>query len=241
MASQRDHYEVLGVPRTASQDEIKAAFRRLAAQHHPDRNPDDPKAATRFKEINAAYQVLSDPQRRAMYDRFGHRAEDPGSPFATGGPFAGGVVDFSEIAIDGILGDLLGVFGVGKGDRGDIKRELEITFEEAAAGVTKTMTYQRIVSCGDCRGSGSAPGAAPDTCSACNGRGRVRFQQGILPIAVERVCQRCKGKGTVVTNACPGCKGSGLITQENTIEVTIPAGVEHGATRVVSGAGNRPR
>ena len=115
-----DPYEVLGVPRGASAEEIKAAFRKLAAKHHPDRNAGDPHAATRFKELNAAYQVLSDPQRRAMYDRFGHRAEDAGSPFGAGGPFAGGVVDFSEIAIDGILGDLLGVFGVGKGDRGDL-------------------------------------------------------------------------------------------------------------------------
>jgi molecular chaperone DnaJ len=239
--STRDHYEVLGVSKAASPEEIKAAFRKLASQHHPDKNPDDPRAGVRFKEINAAYQVLSDPQRRAMYDRFGHRAEEPGSPFASSGPFAGGVVDFSEIAIDGILGDLLGVFGVGRGDKGDLKRELEVTFEEAAFGTTKTMRYDRIVSCGDCRGSGSAPGSAPETCSACNGRGRVRFQQGILPIAVERVCQRCKGRGTTVTTPCTTCKGSGLVTQENTIEVTIPAGVEHGATRVVSGAGNRPR
>lgn len=239
--SQRDHYEVLGVSRSATADELKAAFRKLAAQHHPDKNPDDPRAHVRFKEINASYQVLSDPQRRQMYDRFGHRAEEPGSPFASNGPFAGGVVDFSEIAIDGILGDLLGVFGVGRGDKGDLKRELEVTFEEAAFGATKTLKYDRIIACGDCRGSGSAPGSKPDTCSACNGRGRVRFQQGILPIAVERVCQHCKGRGTVVTKACGGCKGSGLITSPNTIEVTIPPGTEHGASRVVTGAGNRPR
>jgi molecular chaperone DnaJ len=237
----RDHYETLGVPKSAGADDIKAAFRKLAAQTHPDRNPSDPKAAQRFKEINAAYQVLSDPQRRAMYDRFGHRAEEPGSPFGSSGPFAGGVVDFSEIAIDGILGDLLGVFGVGKGDRGDLKRELSVTFEEAAFGATKTMRYDRVVSCGDCRGSGSAKGSTADTCSVCNGRGRVRFQQGILPIAVERVCQNCKGRGSVVTHPCATCKGSGLVTTENTIEVTLPAGVEHGATRVVSGGGNRPR
>lgn len=239
--SQRDHYEVLGVTKNATQEEIKAAFRKLAAQHHPDRNPDDPKASTRFKELNAAYQVVGDPQRRQMYDRFGHRAEEPGSPFGSGGPFAGGVVDFSEIAIDGILGDLLGVFGVGRGDRGDLKRELEITFEEAAFGCTKTMRYDRVVSCSDCRGSGSSPGSSAETCSACNGRGRVRFQQGILPIAVERVCQRCKGRGSVVTDPCNTCKGAGLVKSENTIEVTIPPGVEHGATRVVNGAGNRPR
>ncbi|MBS2018721.1 MAG: molecular chaperone DnaJ [Deltaproteobacteria bacterium] len=239
--SSRDHYETLGVSKNATPEEIKAAFRKLAAQHHPDKNPDDPKAAVRFKELNAAYQVLSDPQRRSMYDRFGHRAEEPGSPFSASGPFAGGVVDFSEIAVDGFLGDLLGVFGVGRGDKGDITRTLEITFEEAAFGTTKSMKYDRIVSCTDCRGNGSAPGSSPETCSACNGRGRVRFQQGILPIAVERACQRCKGRGKVVVNACGTCKGSGLTSNPNEIEVTIPPGVEHGATRVVSGAGNRPR
>ena len=241
MTEQRDHYETLGVPKTASPDEIKAAFRKLAAQHHPDRNPDDPNAALRFKEINAAYQVLSDPQRRAVYDRFGHRAEAPGSPFGAGGPFAGGVVDFSEIAFDGILGDLLGVFGVGKGDRGDIKRQLEVSFEEAAFGGTKTMRYDRVVSCDDCRGSGSARGSQPATCRECSGRGRVRIQQGLLPIAVERVCPTCKGRGAVVTIPCGGCKGSGLVSSENTIEITLPPGVEHGASRVVTGAGNRPR
>src|SRR5215472_16359011 len=141
-SGQRDHYEVLGVGRAASQDEIKAAFRRLAAQHHPDKNPTDPRAAARFKEINASYQVLSDPQRRAMYDRFGHHAESPGSPFASGGPFAGGVVDIADLNFDGILGDLLGVFGVGRGDKGDIKRELEIDFVEAAFGCDKEMRYE---------------------------------------------------------------------------------------------------
>ena len=239
--AERDHYETLGLSKGASPEEIKAAFRKQASIHHPDRNPDDPKAGMRFKELNAAYQVLSDPQRRAMYDRFGHRAEESGSPFASSGPFAGGIVDFSDIAVDGILGDLLGVFGVGRGDKGHLKRELEITFEEAAFGTTKSMRYARIISCVDCHGTGSAPGYKPDTCSACNGRGRVRFQQGLLPIAVDRVCQRCKGRGTVVVNPCATCKGSALVTQDNEIEITIPPGVEHGATRVVNGAGNRPR
>jgi molecular chaperone DnaJ len=238
---QRDHYEVLGVSRGASADEIKAAFRRLAQQHHPDKNPNDPHASIRFKEINASYQVLSDPQRRAMYDRFGHRAEDPGSPFGASGPFGGGVVDISDIAFDGILGDLLGVFGVGRGDKGDLKRELELTFEEAAFGCEKEMRYERVVSCGDCRGTGSAPGSVPETCGACNGRGRVRFQQGLFPIAVERTCSKCRGSGRLVKNACTTCRGAALITATNKLEVTIPAGVEHGATRVVQGAGNRPR
>jgi molecular chaperone DnaJ len=238
---ERDHYEVLGITRTATHEEIKIAFRRLASTHHPDKNPDDPRAAVRFKEINASYQVLSDPQRRAMYDRFGHRAEEPGSPFGQGGPFAGGVVDISDIAFDGILGDLLGVFGVGKGDKGDIKRELEIGFEEAAFGCEKQMRYERVTPCGDCRGTGSAPGSVPDACGACNGRGRVRFQQGILPIAVERVCSRCRGTGHIVKDPCKTCRGSALVTSTNTLAVTIPQGVESGTTRLVAGAGNKPR
>jgi molecular chaperone DnaJ len=238
---QRDHYEVLGIARAATPDEIKGAFRKLAQQHHPDKNPDDPQATIRFKEIAASYQVLSDPQRRAMYDRFGHGAETPGSPFSSGGPFAGGVVDIADLNFDGILGDLLGVFGVGKGDRGDIKRDLEISFEEAAFGCEKEMRYERVVACTDCRGSGSAPGTSAEQCSACMGRGRVRFQQGILPIAVERTCSRCKGTGKIVTNPCGLCKGSALVSSANTLSVTLPAGVEAGATKLVTGAGNRPR
>lgn len=237
----RDHYEVLGIPRSASSDEIKAAFRKLAAQHHPDRNSGDAQSAERFKEINGAYQTLSDPQRRAVYDRFGHRGEAPGSPFGAGGPFAGGVVDFSDIAIDGILGDLLGVFGVGRGDKGDIQRDLTLTFEEAAFGCEKELTYDRVTPCGDCSGTGSAPGSKPDTCSACNGRGRVRFQQGIIPIAVERFCSRCRGSGKVVTVPCTTCNGAALAKSTSTLKVTLPEGVEDGATKLVSGAGNRPR
>src|SRR5580704_14863038 len=221
----RDHYEVLGVHRQATAEELKIAFRRLASQHHPDRNPNDPHAAFRFKEINASYQVLSDPQRRAMYDRFGHRAEEPGSPFGSGGPFAGGVVDISDIAFDGILGDLLGVFGVGKGDKGDIKRDLEVTFEEAAFGCEKVMHYDRVIACTDCQGSGAAEGTTPEPCGACNGRGRVRFQQGILPIAVERSCARCRGTGRTVRHACTSCRASGLVTANETLRVTLPTGV----------------
>jgi molecular chaperone DnaJ len=240
-ANARDHYEVLGVDRNASPDEIKAAFRKLAILHHPDRNPDDPQAALRFKEINGSYQVLSDPQRRAMYDRFGHGAEGAGSPFATGGPFAGGVVDIGELNFDGILGDLLGVFGVGRGDKGDIKRELEVSFEEAAFGCEKEARYERVVACGECRATGSAPGSVPETCSACMGRGRVRYQQGILPIAVERPCSRCKGSGRIVHDPCVACKGSALVVATNALTVTVPPGVEPGATRLVTGAGSRPR
>ena len=237
----RDHYAVLGVSRQASAEEIKAAFRKLASLHHPDKNQGDPMAAARFKELNSSYQVLCDPQRRAMYDRFGHRAEESGSPFSSSGPFAGGVVDISEIAVDGILGDLLGVFGVGRGDKGDIKRDLAISFEEAAFGCEKQLTYERIITCTDCRGTASAPGSIPENCAGCMGKGRVRFQQGILPIAVERTCSRCKGTGKIIVNPCATCKGSGLITSPNKLMVTIPPGVEHDQTRMVSGVGNRPR
>jgi molecular chaperone DnaJ len=238
---QRDHYEVLGVRRDATPEEIKSAFRKLAAQCHPDRNQEDPSAHERFKEINLANQVLSDPNRRSMYDRFGHRAEEPGSPFGGSGPFSGGFVDIGDIAIDGILGDLLGVFGVGRGDKGELKRELELTFEEAAFGCEKLMRYERIVACSDCRGSGAATGTISETCTACSGRGRVRFQQGIFPIAVERTCSRCRGTGRTVRHACPSCRGSGLVTATDSLRISIPAGVEHGATRLVGGGGNKPR
>jgi len=159
-SAKRDYYEVLGVDRNCSPEELKAAFRKLAQQHHPDKNPNDPKAAERFKEINQAYQVLSDPGRRQMYDRMGHRAEEPGSPFGPGGPFAGGVVDISDIAFDGILGDLLGVFGVGRGDRGDIKRSIEIDLEEAAEAAAPPAAFPIAVppaavavACGSSRAS----------------------------------------------------------------------------------------
>lgn len=238
---QRDHYETLGVSRGATAEELKAAFRKLASQYHPDKNPGDASAVTRFKEINEAYQVLSDPQRRSMYDRFGSRAEEPGSPFGPGGPFAGGVVDFSEIAVDGLLGDLLGVFGVGKGDKGDIKKELDLSFEEAAFGCQKELRYERKVVCDTCRGGGAAPGSTPDTCPACSGRGRVRFQQGLLPLVVERICSRCHGTGKVVRDPCGPCRGTGLRTVENTVSVAVPPGVESGALKAVAGGGNKPR
>ena len=237
----RDHYDVLGVRRDAPPEEIKSAFKRLASLNHPDRNQDDPAAHERFKEVALAYQVLSDPNRRGMYDRFGHRAEAPGSPFGSSGPFPGGFVDISDIAIDGILGDLLGVFGVGRGDKGDIKRELELTFEEAAFGCEKSLRYDRVVSCADCTGTGAATGTTPESCSACNGRGRVRFQQGIFPIAVERTCSRCRGTGRTVKTPCAGCRGSGLMSASESVKVTIPAGVDAGATKLVTGAGNKPR
>jgi molecular chaperone DnaJ len=231
----RDPYEVLGVERSATQDEVKSAFRRLAAQHHPDRNPGDDGAHQRFKEINAAYQILSDPQKRAAYDRLG-------PAFAGGvGPFGGAPFDINDLNLDAIFGDLLGALGFKVGDRGTLQKEVRISFDEAAFGCTKDVTYERVEPCGDCSGSGSAPGSLPERCAACGGRGRVRMQQGVLPIAIERPCSRCRGTGRLVTDPCRTCRGAGLITRQRTIEVTMPAGIENGATRLVERGGNCTR
>ena len=235
----RDPYDVLGVDRSATQEEIKSAFRKLASQHHPDKNPGDDGAQQRFKELNAAYQILSDPQKRAAFDRFG--AAGMGAPGGGGVGFGGVPFDMSDLNIDGIFGDLLGALGIKVGDRGTLQKELKITFEEAAFGCEKEVTYERVEVCGDCSGSGSAPGSTSERCGVCNGRGSVRNQQGVLPIALERPCSRCHGSGKIVLNPCKGCRGAGLVAKPRTIEVTVPAGVENGATRLVERGGNMTR
>jgi molecular chaperone DnaJ len=236
----KDPYEVLGIGRSATADEIKSAFRKHGAKHHPDKNPDDPGAAARFKEINAAYQILSDPKKRALFDRFGAAGVGGGSGGGSG-PFAGMPIDLSELHIDGLFADLLDALGIRVGERGDLRKDLEIDFGEAAFGCTKKVSYDRISRCTDCEGTGAAPGSRLETCAACNGRGRVRFQQGLLPIAVERTCSRCNGSGSVVQAPCPSCKGAGLRSVAHTVEVTIPAGIEDGATRKLEGMGNVTR
>ncbi|MCC6553474.1 MAG: molecular chaperone DnaJ [Polyangiaceae bacterium] len=236
----RDPYDVLGVGRSATQEEIKSAFRRLAAQHHPDKNPGDDGAQQRFKELNAAYQILSDPQKRAAFDRFGPVAFGGGGG-GPGGGFQGAPFDINDLNLDAIFGDLLGALGIKVGDRGTLQKEVKISFEEAAFGCTKDVTYERIEPCGDCSGTGAAPGSKPDRCAQCNGRGRVRLQQGVLPIAIERPCSRCRGTGQIVTDPCRTCRGAGLVARERTIEVSIPAGIENGATRLVERGGNSPR
>ena len=237
----RDPYEVLGLERSASEADVKAAFRKLAQKFHPDRNPDDTTAHEKFKELNAAYQLLSDPQKRAMFDRFGAAGVGGagGGGGAPGNPFD--FVDLGAMGIDGLFGDLLRNFGIRTGDRGDLRKEVSLTFEEAAFGCEKDLTYERIEACGDCRGSGSAAGSSGEICAVCSGRGRVRFQQGMLPIAVERPCNRCRGTGRIVTNPCARCQGAGLVGKPHTVTVTIPPGVEHGATRLVERGGNVPR
>jgi molecular chaperone DnaJ len=236
----RDPYDILGVDRSATQDDIKAAFRRAASQHHPDKNPGDDGAHVRFKEINAAYQILSDPQKRATFDRFG--ASAMGSAGQAGGPFGGMPFDVADLNIDGFFGDLLGALGIKVGDRGVLQKEVRVSFEEAAFGCVKEVKYERVEACAPCSGSGSAPGSTTETCSACNGRGRVRFQQGMIPIALERPCSRCHASGHIVTDPCKSCRGAGLVgNRVRTIEVTIPAGIENGATRTVERGGNVTR
>jgi len=234
----KDPYEVLGVTRDATPEEVKGAFRKLAQKHHPDRNPDDPGAAQRFKEINAAHQILSDPKKREMFDRFG--GQGFGAPGGGAGPFQGVPFDFSEINFDGLFGDLLGALGIKVGREAALQKELKLTFEEAAFGCTKELAYDRVEPCTDCHGSGSATGQ-PETCSTCKGRGRVRLQQGVLPISIERPCQACKGSGRIVTDPCKTCRGPGVVSKSRTIEVTIPPGTENGATKMVERGGNYTR
>jgi molecular chaperone DnaJ len=228
----RDPYQVLGVARAAGAAEIKAAFRKLAVQHHPDRNPDDPEAPARFKEINNAYQILSDPEKRAAYDRYGESA------FRAGGSPA----DFTDLGgIEDLFGDLLGAFGFRGGDKGTLRKTIEISFEEAARGCDKQITYERVDVCSRCNGRGGEPRTHVESCAACGGRGRVRFQQALFPIAVERPCSRCRGTGQIPSVPCTGCGGSGLSKSERRLEVQIPAGIESGSVRSVDGAGNRTR
>ncbi len=235
--SVKDPYEVLSVPRNATEAEIKSAFRRQGAKHHPDRNPDDAGASQRFKELNAAYQILSDSKKRTMYDRFG--AAGLGAARGGGaGPFGGMPIDFSEIKIDGIFGDLLDALGIKFGDRGDLQLDLEIDFNEAAFGCTKKVNYDRLVDCVACQGRGAVKDTDFIMCGTCDGRGRVRYQQGVFPIAVERTCSVCHGKGRTVQLACEGCVGVGMKTKKCNLDVTLSPGVQSGSTRTIAGRGN---
>lgn len=228
----RDPYQVLGVSRTASAPEIKAAFRRLAVQHHPDKNPEDPAAQTRFKDVNQAYQILGDPEKRARYDRLGEAAFRSGGTASDGADFTG---------IEDLFGDLLGAFGFRGGSKDAVRQTIEISFEEAAHGCKKELTYQRVDVCTRCSGRGGEPRTSIESCGACGGRGRIRFQQAIFPIAVERPCSRCHGTGSIPSVPCEICSGSGLSRSERRLEIQIPPGVESGSIRSVDGAGNRSR
>jgi molecular chaperone DnaJ len=234
--SKRDYYEVLDVARTADEGELKSAFRKLAMKYHPDKNPGDAEAEARFKELNEAYQTLSDPQKRAAYDRFGHSAFEQG-----GGGMGGFSGDFASSMSD-IFEDLFGDMGgrrarsQGGRERGsDLRYNLEITLEEAFKGKTATLTIPIAISCEACSGSGAKAGTKPKTCTTCGGHGRVRATQGFF--AVERTCPHCQGRGEMIENPCPSCSGSGRTTRERTLSVNVPPGVEDGTRIRLAGEG----
>ncbi len=238
MNNKRDYYEVLGIDRRASDQEIKSAYRKLAMQHHPDRNPENKEEAEeRFKEITEAYGVLADSQKRAAYNQFGHAGVS-----STGGWSP----DFSSTIFsdfEDLFGDFFGFGGFGRGahqrrraSRGaDLRYDLEISLEEAARGLETKIKIPRSETCSDCHGTGAKKGSEPVTCPACGGRGQIRHQQGFF--TVSRTCSQCRGMGQVMREACPSCRGKGQVQQEKVLGLKIPAGVEEGTRLRVSGEG----
>ncbi|MDR3463624.1 MAG: molecular chaperone DnaJ [Beijerinckiaceae bacterium] len=231
-------YEVLGVSKTCTDVEMKTAFRKAAMQYHPDRNPGNSEAEHKFKELNEAYQTLSDAQKRAAYDRYGHAAFEQNG-FGGGGTEGFGA-SMSDI-FDDLFGDMMGRRGGQGGRQGgpgrgsDLRYNMEITLEEAFKGKTASLKLPTSVSCEPCNGSGARPGAKPKICTMCGGQGRVRAQQGFF--AIERTCPQCQGRGDMIDNPCPHCSGTGRVTRERALSVNIPAGVEDGTRIRLAGEG----
>jgi molecular chaperone DnaJ len=231
--SKRDYYEILGVSKTSTEVEIKRAYRSMAVQYHPDKNPDDPQAEEKFKEAAEAYAVPSDAQKRAAYDRFGHQGVGAGS--------AGFDPGFSNIE------DIFDIFGFGdmfgrQGGRrttvqrgSDLRYDLEISLEDAATGKDEKLRIPRLEKCDECEGSGAEKGTAAETCVTCNGSGQTRYSQGFF--SVMRTCANCQGQGKVIKTPCKKCRGAGRVEKEKTIEIKIPAGVETGSRLRVTGEG----
>lgn len=240
VATKKDYYEVLGVSKTASEEEIKKAFRKLAKKYHPDMNSGDKEAENKFKEINEAYEVLGDKEKRSKYDQFGHSAFDPngfGGGFGDFGGFTGSFGGFGDI-FETIFGD--GGFSFSTSGRArntgpqrgsDIKYDIEIGFEEAAFGVKKDIRISRNESCQDCSGTGARKGSGVETCKKCGGTGEIRYTQNSAfgRIVNVRVCDDCRGEGTVIKNPCPTCSGRGILRKNRKITVEIPAGVDNGS------------
>jgi molecular chaperone DnaJ len=236
--AKRDYYEVLGVSKNASDDEIKKAYRRLAMKNHPDRNPGDKAAEERFKEANEAYEVLSNAQKRAAYDQFGHAGL--GGAAGGGGPgFGGGFGNFGDIFGD-VFADIFG--GGGDGRRGaqayrgaDLRYHLQIDLEQAVNGDSVRIQVPALETCGGCKGSGAAPGSSPQTCPTCKGMGQVRMQQGFF--SLQQTCPHCNGHGKVITNPCRECRGQGRVQKSKTLSVKIPPGVDTGDRIRLTGEG----
>lgn len=245
-AEKRDYYEVLGVDKSASEDEIKRAYKKMARKYHPDLNPGDKTAEEKFKEVNEAYEVLSDADKKARYDQYGHAGVDPN--FGAGG-FGGGFdgnFDFGD------LGDIFGSFfggGFGGGrrtnpnapQRGEsIRMSIAISFEEAAFGCEKAVTVERYETCDTCHGNGCAPGTSPEVCPDCHGTGtvQVRRQTPMGVFATSSPCPKCGGKGRIIHQPCKDCRGSGMVRKKKTIQASIPAGIDNGQTISIRGQGN---
>ncbi len=233
--SKRCYYEVLGCHRDASIEEIKGAYRKLAKEFHPDRNPGDTECEHKFKEINEAYDILKDGNKRAAYDRFGHAAFEQGGGRASNGFGFDFASSFTDV-FDDLFGEFMGGRKARRQNRGaDLRYNLEITLEEAFHGKNEQLRVNAAVACEDCGGTGAEPGSKPEPCSSCAGAGKVRAQQGFFTI--ERTCPRCRGSGRVVKNPCRSCRGSGQVQKERTLSVTIPSGVEEGTRIRVAGEG----
>ncbi|UWR15465.1 molecular chaperone DnaJ [Sulfitobacter sp. M368] len=243
--AKRDYYEVLGVAKGASADEIKKGYRKKAKELHPDRNADKPDAEAQFKEANEAYEVLKDADKKAAYDRYGHAAFEGGMGGGgrPGGGFGGGQGDFSSAfsdVFDDLFGDFMGQRGGGGGGRraargSDLRYNLRISLEEAYSGLQKSINVPTSVPCGGCEGSGAEGGAEPTTCPTCSGMGKVRAQQGFF--TVERTCPTCSGMGQTIKNPCKTCRGAGRVEKERSLSVNIPAGVETGTRIRLAGEG----
>jgi molecular chaperone DnaJ len=233
--SKRDYYEVLGVPRTADDAALKAAFRKLAMQHHPDKNPGNKDAEIKFKELNEAYQVLSDANKRAAYNQYGHRAFENGQ--GGGGPGGPEFGDFMSDIFDQFFGQGGGrQRGQGGRERGaDMRYNLEITLEEAYAGKAASIRVPTAITCETCSGSGAKPGSKPKQCGTCGGHGRVRASQGFF--SIERTCPTCNGRGEVIDDPCKACSGNGRVMKERALSVNVPAGVEDGTRIRLAGEG----
>ena len=243
MAEKRDYYEVLGVSKDASEADLKKAYRKAAVKYHPDRNPGNKEAEEKFKEINEAYQVLSDPDKKSKYDRFGHAGVDPNYGGGAGGSNGAGF-DFGD------LGDIFGdIFGGGFGGgarrrngpkRGrDVQQIVDVSFEEAAFGCKKKLNVTMAEKCTTCNGTGAKPGTNPEKCSFCNGTGQTVQQQRTMfgYSNVVSTCQHCRGTGQIIKNPCTDCRGTGKIRKSKTIEVNIPKGIDHGQTIQITGGG----
>jgi molecular chaperone DnaJ len=237
--NKRDYYDVLGASRDVTSAELKKSYRRLAMEYHPDQNPDDEQAAEKFKELTEAYQALSDPEKRAGYDRFGHNAPEMG--------FGRGAVDMSSMTdfFESIFGSVFGGSPAWRGRRQrgkpgrDLQYDLSITLEDVVQGAEVQIVVPRPVRCSECKGDGAAPGTKPEPCGHCNGTGSVRLQQGIFTVST--TCPACRGAGEAISEKCPACEGDGLEVVEETFEVSIPAGVEDGAVKIMENSGEHGR